>query len=292
MLAKPRLVTSYRTPGYPTKHDALRDPALLRDHVPANWLRQRDVAAALGVFLAASAGGCRDAGTADVPRGDVTKAAVVAPIFEHGDGVGPARFALGCIAVAAPTYLPEEVALQIIAEELATVGLVDVQRDMVLSDVRVRGFESTDYEWVSDQHTLHLVPATKLLSVDLVAPGGIAVEYVSDTDFYTFGGNDREGYGRNLKQVAGKLGQHVAAQAHGLHFGVFYDPVEYWRYHDADPAVDKDMDWESEEDVERWFEASAKAWERAERKATEKARELLRQQVQDFVAWLKGQGVI
>ena len=45
--------------------------------------------------------------------------AIVAPIFQHGEGRG----ATGCIVMSPPVFLSEEEALQVIREEMAAKGV-------------------------------------------------------------------------------------------------------------------------------------------------------------------------
>ena len=68
-------------PRYPTREEVLSDPRLLREHVPTEWLGQKEVAGALGVFLAANALVMADdakpaATTQPAPRGETFDASL------------------------------------------------------------------------------------------------------------------------------------------------------------------------------------------------------------------------
>ena len=266
------------SPTYPTKLDALAAPGLLEKHVPAAWLGRREIAGALGVFLAANAAGCRqEAATPVGSRGrlDPKAAAIVAPLFEHGRGQGESRWALACIAVASPTYLPEEEALALIRDELSKSGLVLAPQSTALDDVIIVGHElKYGFEWISNNKGREFEKVSGPLAADLVDPERqVVIEYVAHEDFDPLGGDDRASWSMDIKGVAASVGREVARQGHGVYFAAFYDPVRYYAYYDKDYAGEGD-------------------WAGTESEAQSQARQMLREQVQDFVAWLKGQGVI
>jgi hypothetical protein len=266
--------------AYPTTLEVLADPELLRRHVPPAWLKHKEVAGALGAFLAANAAGCSGTapGTgsgygstgvgADAP-------AIVAPMFEHGDGRGRSRWTLACIAVAAPTYLPEEEAIAIIRDELARQGLPMSQRDVELSSVIIRGRElKQGYEWVVGQRGWEFIDMTGPLEVDLMDPRrGVAVEYVAREDFDRLGGDDQAWGAMDIKRAAASLASEVARQGRGVYFGAFYDPVKHFGFGG-------------------WADAEERGWASSKEEARAEAARLLREQVKDFVDWLKAQGVI
>lgn len=266
-------------PRYPTRLAVLADPDLLARHLPPNWRGKAEITGLLSVALAASAAGCRQdagsAGTTTQPMSPPVGAALVAPVFEHGNGTGPGRWTLGCIAVAAPSFLPEEEALAVVREEMAKHGVTFAGRNEQLPGVEISGFElKKGLEWAAGKYREDLFEMTAPLEADLVDPAHhIVVEYVSDADFWQLGGNDRREYNRDLKAVAQQVATQVSAQAHNVTFAAFYDPVRYYTFGRGRGRVD-DRWSASEEDAKRY------------------AQEQLRLQVQDFIAWLKGQGVI
>ena len=105
----------------------------------------------------------------------------------------------------------------------------------------------------------------------------IAIEYVSADDFYVLGGTAGEGiasYGpHNHHSVASNLAKAVSGQNEPIYFGTFYDPVQWWTRPGHEQPDQRDWHY---------------SWEDAE----SASRELLRRQVEDFIEWLKGQGVI
>ncbi len=201
--------------------------------------------------------------------------AIVAPIFEHGEGRGRSRWTLACIAVAAPMYLPEEEAIAIIRDELARHGLPMSQRDVELRSVIIQGRElKQGYEWVTARRGSEFVDVTGPLEVDLMDPHRrVAVEYVAREDFDRLGGDDRGQWEMDIKGVAESLATEVEKQDRGIYFGAFYDPVKYFSFGS-------------------WTNAEERSWASSEEEAQAESQRLLREQVRDFVDWLKAQGVI
>lgn len=269
-----RPVRRLRKPGYPTKLEVSADPDLLRQHLPPAWLSSREIGGALGLLLAAHAAGCSEKAATYVPKGPLReRPAVVAPLFQHGDGQAPGRGAMGCVAVAAPVYLSEEDAVQIIQEELTKIGLNSLQRKMRLPEVIIAGREPFEgYNWVADAPETGLRRVRKPLETDLLDTAtGVAVEYVSMDDFDRLGGDDTGKWTRELKEPAQGVAREVGKQGRGVYFATLYDPVKYYRLRSVG-ANDR--------------------WAHSQEAAQTESKRLLRQQVRDFVEWLKGQGVI
>ncbi len=266
-----------RFPVYPTRLEILADPDLLKRHIPPAWLSRGEMAGLLSVFLAVNGTGCskdQPAGSSTRPAGNdlAGKAAIVAPVFEHGEGRG----ATGCVVVNPPVFLSEEEALQVITEELARAGLSSFEQEVTLEGVLIpprRLQFKTD--WVGGSHkaeTVAIPERAKPLKVDLNDPTHrIAVEFIAHADYLDLGGASSmstvQGY--DMKDAASWVGKHVREQGRGLYAAVLYDPV-------ARLAVDRQPgDWRKQME---------------EKKAESKR--LLRLQVKDFVDWLKGQGAI
>jgi len=274
MKAKP--VRKYKAPAYPTRLEVLSDPGLLEDNLPPGWRLKPELAGAVAIFLAAN--GCVNAGDKDLPVGN--EAAVVAPIFEHGEGRG----ATGCVVVSPPVFLSEEEALQIINEELTKAGIEVTEKDVTLKGVKIR--ERTR-EYRPDRFWRKGGPRivkgkAEPLSVDIVdKERGVAAEFVSARDYAKLGGitcSMGTVGSFDFKEAAEGVADAVGKQGEGVYFGVLYDPL---------PKVD----WERPDDDED-REAANKRLEEARAQAELEARRLLRAQVEDFVAWLQGQGVV
>jgi hypothetical protein len=159
-------------------------------------------------------------------------------------------------------FLSEEEALQVIREELAPRGV----------DLSEKGTQPRDLDGADPKHA-------------------VAVEFVSASDYAL--DHDDEGNPRSwwrpevrssvqcydLKGVAQSPPGWMKRRARGMRLGVFYDPMTRFTQQRSPTG---DQSWEELQ----------KARDEARRQAQAASRELLRQQVKDFVDWLKAQGVI
>src|SRR5450759_3640970 len=102
-------IREYMGPRLPTREIVDENPELLR-LLPKRWQTNSTVVAALTACLVMTS--CRNGQAASTP----TK---VAPVFEHGKGVG----SFGCIAVNPPIFLSEDEARQVIVEEAKRAGI-------------------------------------------------------------------------------------------------------------------------------------------------------------------------
>ncbi|PKM05554.1 MAG: hypothetical protein CVV17_03405 [Gammaproteobacteria bacterium HGW-Gammaproteobacteria-7] len=153
---------------------------------------------------------------------------VVAPIFEHGEGRG----ATGCVVVSPPVFLSEEEAMAVVREELARAGVTLTRAATTLSDV-VLPQRRTQYEQTPAgeyvRKTEEIAGTGQALEVDAVDTAGrIAVEFVSEEDYFKLGGatsgSSVQSY--DLKDAAIAVADKLKQSRRGLYFGVFYDPVE------------------------------------------------------------------
>ena len=287
------------SPAYPTNLDALAAPGLLEQHVPAAWLGRREIAGALGALLAANAAGCRPTPAETDNLGELTRlpgggSAIVAPVFQHGEGRGRSRSAMACVAIAWPVYLSEAEALIMIEEELRQAGLDPSGQLVILDEVIIDGYEwKTGYEWVSERRGDAYLEFKEPLRTDLAdLQRSVAVEFVSYDDFDPLGGNDREGAPMDFLVVATAVDREVRRQGRGLYFAAFYDPVLYTDYGNVEFDTSDLVPLDDEKQWQEFQRRCDEAFNNARDDVRAKARELLRLQVQDFVAWLKGQGVI
>lgn len=270
---EPKPVEQTRRPGYPTRREMLAGAA---SFVLVN------VAGIHVAFAEAALDGLH-----------------VAPIFEHGTGRG----ATGCVVVSPPVFLSEEQALQVIREELARHGIELKGADVVLEGVRIpqrfRNYESeeTDERDLGRDALIGWKRAKPLKVDGLDSQRRIAVEFVSKRHYYELGGV-QESYGSHALDHADPSefrGWYSSAQSYDfkgtaefvaeqvkeqdtqpIFLGVFYDPQR-------EPAAKK-----GETTLREALQMPKKTLE--ERK--EDSKKLLRQQAQDFVAWLKKEKAI
>jgi len=328
---KPKPVWRAKVPAYPTRLQILADPAILERHVPPAWRATRDIASAVAVFLAANAAGCATGGKGS--SGGTPLTAIVAPIFEHGEGRG----SIGCIAVLPPEFLSEEEAMDVIAGELKKVGVDLCKRNVTFDEVRitrryadakqVKSLKSDlndveeeitklkllEHSKINDgdikllealrnkiQELMRLLPEDTPLRVNAMdGKCKIAVKYVSQDNYYDCGGeypnaNKIIGLDYSMVEVAQYLMQQIRGKGRGVYMGVFYDPMtcydeavfaeynkilEEWRTKDTN----------SNEEVPRLIHEYEK---KLGKPTTNRSLEHLREQVKDFIDWLKAQGAI
>ena len=288
-------LSHYKEANYPTKEQVSLHPELLRI-VPRRWANNPVVLTALGLVLSAGLTACGTASQSVSPdnlspaASDETAASSVPPphqspssvasaeesavdsveaspnspdtldilIFAHGTGRG----SYGCESVAPPVFLSEEEAMQVIQEECAAQG-IDISGEKTISGTFPA--TSTLPEAISGSDS------DKTYTGDLKLDGysedlGIGVEFVSTDDIIDWQVETEmhatvDEY--DLKGTAQRLVDCTEGVA------VFYDPT-------ADDY--REFTGSNEES---YVESSK-----------EKSLEELREQVRDFLQWLKGQGVI
>lgn len=226
---------------------------------------------------------------------------IVAHVFKHGDGRG----ATGCAVTSPPVFLSEEEALQILREELAKNG-IDLKAGPVLKDVRIphrlvtSEMSATQERRFRDkivESKKHVNPL-RLTAID--PKKKIAVEFVSKRRYFALGG-PKESYDLDElddpdkktdvldRQVRGarwssaqsydfkEVAEFIAAKTNKqckdrLVLGIFYDPISKLslKWKDLDKLTVKDED----------------------KRCKEESTKLLRQQAQDFAAWLQKEKII
>ena len=291
----------HRSPGYPTRLEINADPALLREHLPATWSTRPELAAAAAVLLTLVFPGCQTPST--TPRKEpttsvttpgatnsetatrvaATATAVVAPLFNHGQGSG----SFGCIVVAPPAYLSEDEAWQVIDEELAKRGINLTERDHTIQGIEIPLYDAAKLEEIKEGDPLPEPLSVAPVRIDRADPRRrIMVEFVSvdkppeKTTTWRLGSIG----GIELKLEADVLRELVATKAtEPLFFGALYDPA-------CSPDLERPSitalpdnptpaDWENH-------------WKQLNAPAKAESKRLLRLQVQDFIKWLQAQGAI
>ncbi|WP_195984031.1 hypothetical protein [Clostridium sp. D33t1_170424_F3] len=234
-------VKAYGKPEYPVKEEVLHSPDLLKA-LPKRW-HAKPVICILLAFTAAS-GLCACS--------EIQRPNTAAPIFAHGDGRG----AYGCVSVAAPVFLSEEEAAQVIREEALLQGVDFSGTKSIYGE-----FPATSlYSFLEEESD----PGTWKGTLELDGYDealGIGFEYVSKQDVIDWLKDDKalasvESY--DIKGTAERLADAVD------NIAVFYDPT-------------------AAED----FDGSLSRTE-----LKKQIKEQLREQVRDFLSWLAGEGLI
>jgi len=292
-----RPVRRYGFPVYPSRLQVLAEPDLLTQHVPPRWRRCAEMALAGAACLAAAGVGC-----AGENAGPASKAgaAVVAPIFEHGEGRG----VTGCVVANPPVFLSEEEALQVIKEELAKTGvrLSEPGGDLpgVMIPQRREHHKRVGERYVDE--VVELEGKAKPVSLDAQeADRKIAVEFVSRHDYHDLGGprssSTVDHY--DFKKVARELRERAAASTRPIRLGVLYDPAtvgNLQKMYQEDKelqALNEKRRQDKSPEVQRLInERVVQIGKRWHDKAAAESKALLRQQVRDFADWLKAQGAM
>jgi hypothetical protein len=274
-----RPVKRYRQPAYPTRLEVLSEPELLERHLPCGWRAIPEMAGTVALFLAVNSTVQAADKKLEAPLGSL---AVVAPIFEHGDGRG----ATGCVVVAPPVFLSEEEAWQVIDQELSRQKLklpgIGFEVRGVKIPHRTESYSVKDGKWTSKIEDL---PGTKqAYKADRANPEKrIAVEFVSEHDYDRLGGPNSSStvQSYDFKQVGNSLAEAVRKEAKDkVYFGALYDPAVRVEPPRREPGNIKT--------AEDW----GKYWEESLKKSKAESQRLLRLQVQDFLKWLQAQGAI
>lgn len=280
-------VRKYKTPSYDTKEILERHPELLK-LVPERWQNNPAVLSALAALCMLMVGSRAVAATEqNADKKKTAPASAVAPIFVHGEGRG----AFGCVAVNPPEFLSEEEARQVIIEEAKKAGIDFKANGTKLPKVEVPITDSNLPPREPDPNAPQ-EPKTKEQSLELDGTEKkrtIAFEFVSDADFEAWQKKhefitmvqvkDIQGTAKLLRESIEKAGPKGA-------YGVFYDPGIGWNnLKTRNPDLYKEIykDWSGDWQVRvKQMQDGVK----------ELAKEDLREQVKDFVKWLKAQGVI
>lgn len=259
--------------------------------MPPAWLRHAELAGTASVLLAAGLTGCTqgDRVAPDVSRNVVAAPArmIVAPLFQHGEGRGVS----GCIVISPPAFLSEEEAFQVIAETLHEHGIELRANDTPLPDVSL---PRPVFAVLVDENGNRIRdrrPDLPFCIDGVDAERHIAIEYASVEDERAIGGPWATGVMSTVQrydstQVAGYLAERAAESRAAYYCGVFYDPIS------AMPPLSTPNGTGTELELELDAGSYEDQWRARQRRALEQSKADLRLQVQDFIAWLKGQGVI
>jgi hypothetical protein len=282
-------VKVYRTPRYPDKRIVLDNPDLLKT-LPQRWKNNARAVAALSALVAMMTAGCTppldrtaDIGTSSGLNTGTTEStggkqnsgngiktkrtSWVAPIFEHGDGRG----SFGCVSIAPPAFLSEEEAFDVICAEAEKAGISLAADSFTLERVKL---PETKYNLTDDKK-----PDSSQKG-DLALDGydsenKIGIEFISLQDYDEW--HVEEGMKSSVSEydflsAARVLRDGLEKKTQDNAVGIFYNPM---------PHLDKKLIFDEKS-----------TFEEKEAILKEEATKQLRQQVADFLEWLKGEGII
>ena len=274
-----------RLPKYPTMDLFVNNPQLLSKSIPEKWLSNSLVLGSLTAFILC--GNTDKAYTQSsettlainienekqnaVNKKDIksTKSVLLAPVFAHGRG----PTADVCIAISPPVFITESDARQIIIEafkaeniELDTVNCPKI-------NIEAPPLYDIDYRTVDT-----IQPKVK---VDVITDAfnkkyNLAIEFISYEEVEKFSSqlNSKKLQDENIEEYyptkkAAEIIQNEILKDNKLNAIIFYDPLTYISRGDLE--FSKKYEYKSEK---------------------EKVKKQLLNQVEDFIKWIKKEGII
>lgn len=283
-------VKNYKSPKYPDKKIILTNPDMLK-LVPNRWSKSISTQIAFSSLLIMTLTACGqkydNSSKSFVPESTPAGASVyssehpdnsnnptecVAPIFEHGDGTG----SFGCDSVAPPAFLSEEEAYQIIRDEAMKRGIYLERTNELLKDIQIPVTYMFPLNHIPNPDNpdefIPVYPSKTKNAGNLALDGyqeskKIGFEFVSVDDFK--GWQEKSDTWASVEEykvldAAKTLREGIAEKTNNKYIGVFYDPIA-------------DVDFSTADSYDKMKKSSE---------------ELLRQQIADFIEWLKAMNVI
>ena len=203
-----------KTPGYPTRAEAARNPALLKP-LPRRWNGVRALAVAASALTALNLTACSGG----------REASAVAPIFYHGEGTG----ALGCVVMTPPKFLGEQEALALIRAQAEEAGLhltaapdgdyaVDPRVHKEKADVSLGG--RTYWRRCGNVVSLKVCDPEKKVAVAYVSQKEAVQQHSEDGE--NFGHSTVQSY--RFRERAEEAAKDFRKQETPYTIGVFYEP--------------------------------------------------------------------
>jgi len=196
------------------------------------------------------------------------------PLFEFGDGTG----GIGCMAITAPVFMTEEEAFEVIAAAFAESGLYLSQHASHRPDVN---FPVTNIDGDEVDRNKTVQGDLRGDEIMLLLTHDLTVKFVSKDDVIRWKEDD-DGTPRvsfssfNIKQAAMTLAENNTAMV------VFYDPVANM----VDYSITYDIEQEDGESDDAFFARLDAIREELQKKALAESEQVLRKQVDAFIAWL------
>ncbi|HHX75624.1 MAG TPA: hypothetical protein GX699_12030 [Firmicutes bacterium] len=266
MQVKP--VMYYKAPKYPDKEESLKNPRILLT-LPERWRSNAYAAVALSSLLLMTLTACGDK---DSTGENEQYTGQVAPIFIHGVGRG----SFGCVSVAPPAFLSEEEAFSVIKEEAQREGIVFTKEAPALQSVTI---PETNLNYADEEENTGRQKGELALD-GCDAEKQIAFEFISRDDIYSWAKKNNTVWSSvesfRFLEAAAILAQGLEGQTEGMQVAVFYDP-----HYDYATAEIQDI-----------VNSNTDDFQLMEEKIKERVKADLREQVRDFLNWLKGQNII
>lgn len=280
----------YRAPDYPTQELYINKPHLMKENTPAIWKANKTVAGALLAFVMAgqtqaqsgqpdqdktsvltkSDNQSNASSDQQVEKQNREEQVKIAPIFYHGDGIG----ATGCIAMSPPVFMTEEEAQRVILDEFNKIGIDFILAEYEISDLllevreRETSLDGDDYKVID-----HKPMVFDLYNPDL----NLGVEFVTVRDFDTF---NPELYAATASSFSpletAEYFRENLLEYNKVNAAIFYDPLT-------------PLDFSIEM---KYCENGKTDWDAIDAEHRKKSEEQIRKQVQDFIKWMKSEGLV
>ena len=294
-----------KAPPYPILEYYAKNPEMLSKNTPARWIKNKYVATSLAAFVLF---GTANNSQKVISQTDIIenknskndkniqkidkkqkkeKVIKIAPIFSHGEGVG----AIGCIVENPPVFISEDEAKKIILEALKGENLnFDTTKCPIIK------FKSQTYTYayfIRDEILASKFGSKTNVKLKMDAYNNdlnLVIQYISSRDYEKFRARkDRrvsvQYFG--TKKVAEILNEELKKQ-NKINAVVFYDPILTPTYDDYREIMLKKSKEEAKEIFDNWNERRRIA----EIEAQTETRKMLLAQVEDFIKWLKEEGIL
>jgi len=279
-------VKQKKKPGYPTIKTFIDNPELLAKNVPFAWIRNQYAATTLATFILCGAGNQTIAQKVKpsivAVRKDIKNnkpAAIqsvkhdpfkIAQIFSHGSGTG----GIGCIVSSPPVFISEDEARKIIFTALKE---ENIEFSTTNTPVLKFSFFPIDYDYSKKGNHKNVKKETIEIKTDgYNAKNNLVIEYVSYNVYNKFKTDYMDEYSSvqviSTKVVAERIRNELIAQ-NKFNAVVFYDPIAYEERREVDmlSLLDKNPPHVD---------------------LPHPSRDQLKEQVKDFIEWIKKEGII
>jgi hypothetical protein len=298
-------VKKYISPKYPDKATVRFNPNLLKK-LPDRWKGNISVKVAMSSLIVMMLAACEQSlpsnfvnnGTIEAGPGGKSnngegERIYVAPLFVHGTGRG----AFGCVSVAPPNFLSEEEAFQVVQEEAEKLGLEFSRDGHALKNIDIPVTDIFPSPSRKEDETKLLNTKAGELQLDgFDGNKSIGFEFISKDDFVSWHEQKNrwasvETY--DLIPAAETLRSSLEEKTEGSTVGIFYDPMVFSeeinnKYSEKSIEIYENQQLSDEQKREEWQKLN----ESYKAELKQLAEDELREQVKDFINWLKAEGII
>lgn len=275
-----------KKPNYPTIELYINNPVLLSKNVPENWLKNSCVATSLATFILlgspkikvqASCINTAITDKIDFVQNDTIKEVIkdsvkIAPIFAHGEGSG----STGCVVISPPVFISEIEAKELIFKRLKKEGFnLKIENNDTIQFKSKQIIETNfSFEEIKEYPEINIV--IKMDAYDSLL--NFAIIYVSKDDYKNF--VDIENWSRwTVKSYqtkkAAELIRNGFIENGKTNAVVFYEPLRTGNEYTHRELMEFELKGENYESTERNL-----------------SKQLLLDQVEDFIKWIKQENII